>query len=243
MHLWVVDVSRLNPSAVPLNRLPDSKAYEWMPLAAAAAWPGASDAESRNHCALIEYPEDPSVPLPPPRSVASLVAEERELVHRPEPLPPSVRPWREEYPDLPPPAPLPRLIRYSRGRWRAWVAAAQTLSEPRSFEWRPLPDALNSQLDLHLRPADLGMPVIPEEARSSSSRDTILAAAAVPCKAPTISAFALDGLRELWDRRPPNPAESHLGLGAVSSIPTPSSSAPPPDRRAEASLPPAASLA
>jgi hypothetical protein len=155
VHLWVVDVSRLNPAAVPLNRLPDSKAYEWMPLVAAAAWPGASDAESRNHCALIEYPEDPSVPLSPPRSVASLVAEERELVHRPEPLPPSVRPWREEYPDLPPPAPLPRLIRYSRGRWRAWVAVDQTLSKPRSFEWRPLPDALNSQLDLHLHPPTL----------------------------------------------------------------------------------------
>eukprot|EP00966_Prymnesium_polylepis_P176956 4098219-Prymnesium_polylepis.1 len=74
------------------------------------------------------------------------------------------------------------------------------------------------------------MPSIPEEAPSSSSRDTILAAAAGPCKAPTLSAFALDGLRELWDRRPPNPAESRLGLGAVSSIPTPSSSAPPPAR-------------
>eukprot|EP00966_Prymnesium_polylepis_P218943 5066604-Prymnesium_polylepis.1 len=78
-----------------------------MPLSAAAAWPGASDTEPRAHCALIEYPEDPSAPLPPPRSVASLVAEERELVHRPELLPPSARPWREEYPDLPPPAPLP----------------------------------------------------------------------------------------------------------------------------------------
>eukprot|EP00966_Prymnesium_polylepis_P280124 6471834-Prymnesium_polylepis.1 len=60
VHLWVIDVSRLDPSAIPLNRLPDATNYGWMPLSAAAAWPGASDLESRAHCALIDSPEDPS---------------------------------------------------------------------------------------------------------------------------------------------------------------------------------------